>query len=353
MQSKNQFKNKLTALCAVCGVLLLIYILSFVLSAENSQMRSSAWTILSEKSSVLAGKIEIKGNESIVLKKNGDAWFVEQQGILYPARQEKISEFLADLSAKGSYALRASSGNAFKNFGLDAASAKRIIINGQDDGILLDLLLGNTDSERNIYVARNGENEARLGKDIFSAYLGGSVTTWEDLRFFPNLREQKLSAASIQRVIVYQDKPAVFADKDLLLTYDAENTEAEAENEGEKLEPKADWTLERSNDGWKFADSSAADKSKAEIYVQGILDSSGESFSSEIKTDDPAFIKEGKVPGRIILEAGDGSRYTITLGPKSGERRTALVSGVDYVFTLADWTINRLWKYKNELSSEN
>ncbi|GMO25470.1 MAG: hypothetical protein Ta2F_00760 [Termitinemataceae bacterium] len=329
MPFKSEYQKKLVVLSSICAALVAIYMLSFVFSSEKSAERSALWTIVSEKLTKTVENIEISGNddESISLFKENDHWFVSYNEFMLPARLEKIEELLKDISLPAAFPIRSSSGSDSMKFGL-GSSAKKIILRTADGSEVLELQIGNLDNAgKNIYVARKGEKEVRLGKDIFSAYLNGARTSWQDMRFFP----ANIDLKSVQRVIVYQKLS------------------------GEDETQKEDWTMVRDGSGWKFEEGGEkADKTKADTFVQSILDSSGEDFLTSLRITDAVFAVEGKVPSRIVLETGDGKSYKITLGPKAAnydgnERLSAAVTDRPFVFTLADWTVNRLWKDKNDL----
>ncbi len=180
-----QYKNKLITLSAICGGLLLIYILSFVFDPEKNAARKASWTILSEKDRALIEKIEIfSGNDLIVLEKNNDtavvsganasgsaktnAWFVNFEDKLFPARPSKIDDLLDDLTTKGTYSVRSASESSFEKFGLDVKSAKHIALRGANNATILDLFAGNTDtSGREIYVRKSGETKCVWAKMFF------------------------------------------------------------------------------------------------------------------------------------------------------------------------------------------
>ncbi|GMO22688.1 MAG: hypothetical protein Ta2B_01770 [Termitinemataceae bacterium] len=336
-----QYKQKLTALCSICAALLIIYILTFVFNKEKSDVRSAQWTILSEKVTSTAEKIEISGKSNIKLVKDGSKWAVSLDDSIFPAKQDKIKAFFADLAAKGEYSVRSAKGGSLDEFGL-GANAESIKIYGANDALLLDLLVGKSGiTGKNVFLSKRGEKEVRSGADTLTQYLNGSLSTWEDLRLFAHADkdgEPAITSSAVQRVMVYQRQSD--QSTDAVLT--------------------ADWAIVRSDKGWKFESASTGsedggaasgnvDTTKADTFIQGILDSNADDFVTSLQSSDAVFAVKGKVPGRIILETEDGKDYTVTLGPKVNEKYTAVVGGTaanasSYVYALADWTVNRLWR---------
>jgi hypothetical protein len=92
-------------------------------------------------------------------------------------------------------------------------------------------------------------------------------------------------------------------------------------------------------------DADALDGSRIDPYIRAILDAEGDGFVTALKAGDPVFTE-----GSIRLELGDGATRTIRLGPfhSGGEgeagKRTAVVSDSPYVYTLAEWTVTRLFR---------
>jgi hypothetical protein len=103
--------------------------------------------------------------------------------------------------------------------------------------------------------------------------------------------------------------------------------------------------LVRDKAGWKFDGSDEkVDTSTVESAVRFMLDATAEDFATGVSADNAAFSASGA--GSIRIETGAGTAKTITLGPKQGERLTVKVSGSSFVYSLADWTVSRLWRAK-------
>ena len=181
-----------------------------------------------------------------------------------------------------------------------------------------DLFIGDPDATgREIYLRQNNQNEVRSGENRLSSYTGGSRTSWYNLRLFPDSPGRTLSLDMVQEVRV--DFPAPGAD----------------------AEPAAPMVLVRNAGGWTLeGNSESPDTQRVETYIRSILDAEGEDFAVSVKPEEPVFND-----GRITLNIGDGSAHTIRLGPPGEEnRRNAAVSFSPYVYTLGEWTVNRLFR---------
>jgi hypothetical protein len=181
---------------------------------------------------------------------------------------------------------------------------------------LLDLFVGFGGAAGNeVYLRKVSLNTARSGEDSFSLYTEGSAKSWYDLRLFPGI-----SAALIQRArLTPVDTGVAFI-------------------------------ITRSGNGWTVQDSAGeetaapADTSKVESWLRSVVDAEGEDFAEGLFTGSPE-------SGSIILELGDGTARTLSVGPADDEnRRTAGVSNMAYSYTLAEWMVKRLFQDKDEFT---
>jgi hypothetical protein len=184
----------------------------------------------------------------------------------------------------------------------------------------LDLLVGQGDQTgRDVYLRKAGQNEIRSGEDLFSGYISSARTSWYNLRIFPE-SENGLDAEAVQRLTVY---PPSGEDE---------------ENSGGG-EPRV---FSRSGTEWTISGITVADpdKTKVDSYIRGILNIEGEDFSESVELDDPIF-----GDARLVLELGDGRIHTFTLGAADeSNRRLAVASGSPYVYSLAGWAVDRLFR---------
>jgi hypothetical protein len=316
------YKKQVLVLSILVAVLALIYAGTLVLTPERLNSRNAAYTWLEPKWADQAGRIEISGGgETLALVRRNAVWHVETEGVEYPSKQGRVADLLRLLSTRGAYPLRGGSASSHERLGV-GENASRIVVRGAGAAPLLDLLVGGGDATgREVYLRKSGQNEVRSGEDKFTVYLSPSPASWYNLRLFP--QEDTLSLDMVQRVVA-------------------------APPAGEAGGEPAPLVIARSGSGWTVEGVAAddLDSSRIEPYVRAILDAEGDGFVAAFKPDDPVFNE-----GRIHLELGDGATRTIRLGPvhPAGEegqagKRTAAATGSPYVYTLAEWTVNRLFR---------
>jgi hypothetical protein len=250
--------------------------------------------------------IEITGTiEDVRLARRGGVWMVIRGGEEYPAKQIRVDDFLGILSGKGIYPVRSEAASSHERLGL-AEGAPRITIRGGAGLPLLDLLVGNVDNTgREVYLRRVDRNEVRSGEDRLSAYMAAGRTSWYDLRLI-----NAGNAESVQRLSVYppEGEPRIFTRNG------------------------AAWTI-------SGLDLTKPDMTKVENYVRGILTLEGDDF---VSAGGAADISGG---GRLVAELDNGMVYTIRLGtPDESGRRRAAVSGSPYVYSLAGWASERIFR---------
>ena len=90
--------------------------------------------------------------------------------------------------------------------------------------------------------------------------------------------------------------------------------------------------ISRSGNNWLIGERTA-DTQKVESYIRAVLDAEAEDFSSE---------PVEKSESRIDIEIGNGTFYTIRLGESDTNQGTASVSGSQFTYTLAAWTLSRI-----------
>jgi hypothetical protein len=325
------YKQKLTLLSGIVGLLALIYGATLVFEPERTGRRDAAYSWLDPKQLSQVEGVQIfsaPDSEALTLTRKNKAWYVSHEGNEYPARQLRVEDFLSLLSRRTAYPVRASSAGAYERLGLTEAAAARIVVTGasppaREGGevvpgpVFLDLLVGQGDlTGQDVYLRRTGQNEVRSGENKFSGYLSGARTSWYNLRLFPESEDGKLDAGSVQRLTVYPLGEAQ-----------------------ESVEPQVFF---RENNGWNCSGITVTslDTGKVDSYIQGILNIEGDDFSSSAKPEDPVFND-----GRLVLELGDGSIRTVKLGGlDESSRRLAFVSGSAYVYSLAGWAVDRLFR---------
>ena len=303
------YNKKLKVLLSLTAALALVYIASFVFAPEAAGSRSASYVWLDSRFAARAAKITISAADNIELVKRNSQWFVSHNGIEYPARQSRIDDFIGIFTARSLWPVRSTNISSHSLLGVSEGSASRITIHGENT-VLLDLLIGTEDSTgREVYIRRAGQNEVRSGENLAS-YLAGSVTNWYNLRLVPETEDGKLDADSVQRLYVY--------------------------GLGEVQ------SFSRRNRDWIISGLQVErpDKSSIESYIKAVLNAEGDDFAGSISANDPMFNTIS-----IVLELGSGSVKTIRLSePDETGRCYAAAAGFDYVYSLAPWTVQRLFK---------
>jgi hypothetical protein len=251
--------------------------------------------------------------------RRGDNWFALISGSDFPVRQERITDLLSVLSARGAYALRGSSASSHEALGLAAGSAARIVVKGGEGLPLLDLLVGNPDATGSeIYLRKNNQDEARSGEDKLSTYVKSTDSSWYNLKLFQGT-EQVTDVSLVQRVSIYA--PA------------GVDSEIPPEPVVVTRNDTGSWIIEGRDD-------ITVNGASADSYIRAVLAAEGENFTPGISANDPVLNE-----GRIVLELGNRTSRTITVGPLvDGAKRNASASGSAYVFLLAEWTLSRIFR---------
>jgi hypothetical protein len=299
------YRRKLLVLSSLVILLSLLYILSFVFDPQGSLSRSAAYAWLDGRLLDQVDRIVIQNpGLTVNLLRRNEAWLVSRQGNEYPARRLRVEDLLAALSRRAAYPVLATSASSHRQLGLEEGIS-RITLRGGAGLPLLDLLLGKGgNTGRELYLRKANSNEVRSGEDIFTAYTESALASWYDLRLFPDAE-----AGDLQRLTVYP--PA---------------------GKGET------YAFTRSGNGWILRGLDLEpDNSRIESYIRGVLGAEGEDFL-------PALPEPFSGEGRLVLELGDGRVLTLSLGEGEAGRYMARVSGSPYLYALAGWTVERLFR---------
>jgi hypothetical protein len=316
------YKKKITILSGIIAALALVYVLSLVFDPERMGSRSDAYSWLDPaqidriSGIIITGAPSPDSTEAITLARNGGQWFVSHNGRDYPARQTRVEDFIAALGKRAPYPVRSSSAASHGRLSLTEDTAARVTVAAGAGLPLLSLLIGQEDvTGQNVYLRKQGQNEVRSGQDIFTAYTAGTITSWYNLRLFPETETGRLNAEDVQRLTVYPPVTEEGNVPPLIFTRKGN-----------------DWTF-----NFELAD---PDIEAVNGYIRGILNTSGDDFIDSVNASDPMFNYS-----RIVLELGDGTRRTIRLGPPVDDdgRHFAVVSGSDWVYSLPAWTSQRLF----------
>ena len=324
--------RKIYILAGLVVALALIYTATLIFEPERINTRDANYAWLDEKWVEQADRIElIHDGTSISLARKSGEWFVTRDGLDYPAKQLRVEDLLHVLSSKAPYLLRGSSSH--ERFGLTEDSADRIVIQGGlSETPLLDLLVGDADTLGAVYMRKNNQDEVRSSaSSTIASYALSSVTSWYNLRLFPDTGSASTSVDTVQRIVIHAP-PAV----------------SDTSEEDAPLAPVSEQTLTRNGSGWLISDSSGerdADVQQVESYIRGLLDIEGDDFVTSIQASDPVFDV-----GWVRLELGNGSRRVIRLGPPlENSRHSAIAEGsnarTSFVFALSEWRKNTLFTF--------
>jgi len=305
------YRNRLIFLVSLIAVLALFYAGSFIFNMDAGNARSASIVWLDSKLSGKADRIAISADDqNFELVKRENRWFVSHNGGEYPARNLRVEDFLGIFTKRAAWPVRSSGSASHERFGLDADTADRLTVYGENS-ILLDLLTGFEDSTgQDIYVRRYAQSEVRSGDRLIKTYLTSSVSSWYNLRLIPESEDGKISENNVQRFSVY--------DGDTTITFT------------------------RRNRGWTVsgAEIENPDQSSIENYIGIILSTEGDNFDDSFSVDNPELGKS-----RITVELDNGSVITIRFSEadESG-RRFAHVFGRNYIYSIPSWVSSRLFR---------
>lgn len=328
-----KMNRKIYLLAGLVAALALIYTATLIFEPERINTREAAYAWLDEKRVEQADRIEIiHDGTSISLARKSGEWFVTRDGIDYPAKQLRVEDLLNVLSTKAPYLLRGSSSH--ERFGLTEDSADRIVIQGGlSETPLLDLLVGDADTLGAVYMRKNNQDEVRSSaSSTIASYALSSITSWYNLRLFPDTGNASTNVDAVQRVVIHAPPAA------------SDTSDEEEAPPATALEQ----TLTRNGTGWLVSDSSGerdADVQQVESYIRGLLDIEGDDFVTSIQAGEPVFDI-----GWVRLELGNGATRVIKLGPAlENSRHSAIAEGSNartgFVFALSEWRKNTLFTF--------
>jgi len=302
------YKNRLIFLETLIGVLIVIYIASVIFTSDIGS-KSSMYTWLDSKAAEKTIRIVIKdANNEFELKKKSGQWFVSNNGLEYPAKQLRVEDFLKLLTTRSPWSVRSTSASTHERFGLEQ-SASRVTIYGET--VLLDLVVGNEDAYKNeLYLRKAGQNEVRSGDNAIKSYISSPVTSWYNLRLFPETENGSIDLNAVQRLSVYT--------------------------------PQETQVFSRRNRRWEISGIivTEPDQNAVDSYIRQILTVEGDNFDNSINSTDTMFDKTN-----IVLELGNGRIVTVRFSDADENgRRFAHVNGKDYIYSIPTWQTEKIFK---------
>jgi len=313
------YKNRLFFLLSLIAALVLLYAGSFIVNSKTGNERSASMIWLDSKLAGKADRIKISADfQDFELVKRSDQWFVLHNGSEYPARNLRVEDFLGIFTKRAVWPLRSAGAAYLERFGLDASTADRLTVYGENS-VLLDLLTGFGDAMgQEIFVRRYAQNEVRSGESLFYSYMTSQIPSWYNLRLIPESEDGKISVSNVQRLSVYNgDTTQVFT---------------------------------RRNRGWVITGMEVAnpDIGSIESYISIVLNTEGDNFDDSITQDNPELGKN-----RITVELENGNVITIRISDadESG-RRYANVFGRPYIYSLPSWVSFRIFKEPSNFETQ-
>ena len=314
-----EYRKKVIVLSCVIASLTLVYAGAIVFDPARRGARADVYSWLDSRDADRISGIVITlphsdPSETVVLTRNGRNWSISRDGRLYPARQTRVNDFITELTRRAPYPVRATSAAAHARLSLTEDEAVRVTVASNVGMPLLDIFFGQTDlAGRNVYMRRADRNEVRSGEDRFSAYVWADRSSWYNLMLFPESEDGSLGIQDVLRLTVYPP----------------------AGEDGEAVPPMVFTRIARA---WQVNfDVEAVNSMRVDTYVRDILMSAGDDFADPmigVTFDD----------SRLVLELGDGSVTTVSFtAPDEGNRRLALVSGTNLVYTVTGWMHQRLF----------
>ncbi|MCL2764048.1 MAG: DUF4340 domain-containing protein [Treponema sp.] len=303
-----KYKDKLVLLLSLIAVLVLTYAASIIFGPDmgNSRVLSHVW--LEQRSAERTTRIVISAQDSYELVKRNNLWFVLHNSLELPARELRVNDFLDILTTRSQWPVRSSNESSHERFGLSEELASRITIYGEYS-VLLDLLVGNDDIFRNeTYFRKSAQSEVRAGDSSIKVYLSSPVSSWYNLRLFPE--SENIDISAIQRLTVYN---------------------------GEETQ-----VFSRRNRVWEISgiDVQNPSQNNIENYIRSIINLEGDNFADAVLRDDPVLNHS-----RIMVEFGNGRIATIRLSQADESGRIfAHASGREYVYSLPLWSSSRLYR---------
>jgi len=317
-----EYKKKITALFSLIAALALVYTASFIFNPESSSSRNASYTWFDSKLSGRVTRIVLTqpnsgAEEKTEIIKNNNKWFVLNNGKEYPARQLRVDDFINIFTTRSAWSVRSSSESSHARLGLNAETASRVTIYGENS-TLLDLLIGAGDSTgREIYLRKYGQNEVRSGEDKISSYLG-VAKSWYNLRLIPESEEGKTVLNGIQRLSVYTSA-------------------------GQQI-------FSLNNKEWIISGFvvEQPDQSKINSYINSVINIEGDEFTDSVSSDDPMFNNS-----RVVLEFGNGNIRTIRISESDENgKRYASVTPSDFVYSISPWAVQMLFKNASDFEMQ-
>jgi|GEM_PF-1383430 len=305
------YKNKVIALSSAFAALLLVYAASLIFSPERSLARAETGKIFSGKEADVAevdldgipqGSVPIQqgGGQnaekiSMLFKKSGSDWSLEEDGASLPALPARISSLVSAVAKVKSLSPRSGSESSWASFGLAGGSARHVVLKDKAGKVLADFYAGSysaTGSE--IYLRLAGKPEVYAADAELGSYLESSRASWLNRALFKN----EIKTDDVQSI--------EFSSTLNLSALTAQNAAAV------KAPAPVAYTATRSGSSWTVKGAAVDPQSVAGIVRSGLSLEGDDMFAA---APPEAF---EKIPIGIVFHMGDGQSLKLEIGSRAG-----------------------------------
>ena len=253
------YRNKLIALSATAGALALAILLSFVLSPQAMQRRSSAKRILSDSDAKAVSGLDLSvGGAALSIRKGAEGWVMEREGVKYPASATKVETFLSAVRKARTISKAGSNRESWADFGLEGAQARTVVFLDSKGQELTRIVLGSSaGSTKEIFLAMGDSGAVHRAQDSFGSYLRLEDDAWGELRLF----DDSLAVDDVQGISLLANIPALSGQAPKMV----------------------DYQLTRNKKEWKLSGDDAAvlDTKRVNDFLDAIITAQGDSFAKD------------------------------------------------------------------------
>jgi hypothetical protein len=268
--------------------LTLLMATGFLLSPSSASKRSSKFDLLTKADAVVS--IRISGEESIELKRSGEAWMLQGEDGSIPADSMRIKAFVEAVDAVNDRELVARNKDAWDELGLDGPKARRVQLIDATGAIICGFTLGNyAKAPGAVYLSLPDGPQAYTVPSGMASYINGDRNSWMDLR-------------------VWSEAPAVEQVQELIV-------QGEMELKGGRV---ASYRATRSKGAWESGDVSL-DAQKVEAVLRAITRLRGNDYA-------PAHEAAGKTAASVELVLGNGSSLWLAIESAKDDGRYPVLS---------------------------
>ncbi len=286
----NGFTRKLRALVILDAILAAAIALGLLFSPKSSSSRVARHDLLPD--AVAVQSIRIDGAGAVELVKAGSTWTVAGTDGPLPADGARITSFIKAVDAVERLETVARDASSWKNFGLDADSARSVAFLDGTGKTLCGFRLGNySQAPGSVYLALAGNPESYSADSGMASYILGKRSSWLDLRAWTSPpAAESVQELSVRGSLDRQDGSPV----------------------------DVDYTATRSGTGWQAA-GVALDASRVDAMIQSLATLRGEDYA-------PSAEPAAAVTLTVKLGLGNGGSVSLSVESRSADGRYAAKS---------------------------